>query len=119
MTQVQPSSTSVKRGRTLKLRNAAKNQGAANAGTFVIGFRLSLNNVYGDTDDVIINTTRSITSLAANASTSIIDTSLSIPSSTQANSYYVCAKADAGSGVTESNEDNNALCSTIKVQVTR
>ena len=119
MTQIQPASTSIKRGRTLKVGNAAQNRGMVDAGTFVIGFRLSLNNTYDETNDVIIAPARSVTSLAAGATTPIVDTILSVPSNIPANSYYVCAKADVGSAVAETNEGNNTLCSTGKVKVAR
>lgn len=118
MTQVATTSSKVKRGNSLKVTNAVKNQGTVAAGASLVGFRLSLNDVYGDGDDVVIPTTRSVSSLGAGASSSVT-TSISIPSSTAVNSYHVCAMADTGGNVAESNENNNTLCTAGKVNVTK
>ena len=44
-------------------------------------------------------------------------TGLAIPSGTNAGTYYVCAKADSGSTITEADETNNILCSSTQVTV--
>ena len=116
MTAVTPGATTVNAGATLSVTNTVKNQGGISAGSFAIAFRLSKNTTYGDSDDVSISTTRSVSSLAAGAS-STATTSLTIPSTTKAGSYYVCTKADSGSTVAESNETNNTRCSTTLVTV--
>ena len=116
MTAVTPGTTTVNAGSTLSVTNTVKNQGGISAGSFTIAFRLSKNTTYGDSDDVSISTTRSVSSLAAGVSNTA-NTNLTIPSTTKAGSYYICAKADSGSTVAESIENNNTLCSSTQVTV--
>jgi len=111
MTQVSPNAATAMKGGTLSVTNTVKNQGPVSTGTsFRIGFRLSVNTTFGDSDDVVITTIRSVSALAAGAS-STATTSLSIPSSTPSGTYYVCAKADSAGTVAETDENNNTLCS--------
>jgi subtilase family serine protease len=72
--------------------------------------------VYGDADDVVINTTRSVGSLASNTS-SLATLDIHIRNATPTGYYYVCGKADNTELVTESNETNNTRCTTTRVQV--
>jgi subtilase family serine protease len=116
MTAVTPNAATVNQGKTLSVTNSAKNQGLLSAGAFRVGFHLSTNTTYGDGDDVVIATTRSVTSLAAGA-TSSATTSLAIPSSTPPGDYYVCAMADSLLQVAELDEANNVLCSAGTVSV--
>jgi subtilase family serine protease len=113
---VTPNAATVNAGSALSVTNTANNQGLGASGSFVIGFHLSLNSIYGDGDDVAITTTRTVASLAAGGSNSAT-TSVVIPAATPAGIYYVCAKADSGGTVTETNETNNALCSILQVTV--
>jgi subtilase family serine protease len=116
MTAVTPNAATVNQGKTLSVTNSAKNQGLLSAGASKVGYRLSLNTTYGDGDDVVIATTRTITSLAAGA-TSSATTSLAIPSTTPPGDYYVCAMADSLLQVAELDEANNVLCSAGTVSV--
>jgi hypothetical protein len=118
MTQVSFTASSVKRGKTLSVTNVVQNQGNATAGGSTAGFRLSTDIVYGNADDVVISTTRSVGSLAPGA-TSTATTKLTIPNTTPVGSYYVCSMADVLYGVTESNETNNTRCSGNRVNVTK
>ena len=104
-------------GSTLPLTNTVKNIGtAATTASFTITYRLSLNTIYGDADDVVVATTRSVVSLAAGAS-NMATTSLTIPATTKTGNYYVCAKADATNTNIEANENNNTRCSTTTIAV--
>ena len=103
-------------GKNITLSNTVKNQGGASAGSFTIGYHLSTNTTFGDGDDVAITQTRSVTSLAINGTSSASST-LTVPASTSPGSYYVCAMADSGNTVTESNETNNSLCTASQIQV--
>jgi subtilase family serine protease len=111
MTAVTPNSATVSTAGTLSVTNSAKNQGAVSAGSSIVAYRLSVNTTYGDGDDIAITTTRTITSLAAGA-TSTASTTLTIPNTTAPGNYYVCAKSDSAGTVTELDETNNALCNT-------
>jgi subtilase family serine protease len=113
---VTPNATTVNAGSTLSVTDTSGNQGLVASGSFVIAFHLSLNSIYGDGDDVVITTTRTVASLAAGASNSAT-TSLLIPATTLAGVYNVCAKADSAGTVSETDETNNTLCSTLQVTV--
>jgi subtilase family serine protease len=117
MTEVTPNAGTVNQGATLSVTNAVQNQGLLTTGvSFRVGFHLSTNTTYGDGDDIAITTTRSVTALAAGASSSVT-TSLTIPATTLPGTYYVCAMADSLNGVVETDETNNTLCSSGTVSV--
>ena len=116
MSDVSFGTGTVNPGAKLLVSSTVENQGALSAGHFTIAYHLSINAVYGDGDDVVIQTTRSVSSLAAGAP-STATTSLTIPSTTPAGIYYVCAKADSGNTVIETDETNNTRCSTSQVTV--
>ena len=105
-------------GATLSASNTVLNQGPSSAGAFVIAFALSLDNQYGNPDDVAMTTTRSVTSLAS-TKTSAASTTLTVPSTIPLGTYYLCAKVDSANAVTESNEANNTLCTTTTLVVGR
>ncbi|HUJ79442.1 MAG TPA: CARDB domain-containing protein, partial [Nitrospiria bacterium] len=115
MTAVTPNSGSYVAGSTLSVTDTMQNQGGApTTVSSTVGYSLSTNTTYGDGDDIAITTTRVVGPLGAGAS-STATTNLLIPASTPSGTYYVCAKADSGSAVNESNETNNSLCSTVTV----
>ncbi|HUK55344.1 MAG TPA: CARDB domain-containing protein, partial [Nitrospiria bacterium] len=118
MSAVSTAATGVAPGGSFTLSNSAKNQGSASAGSFTIAFHLSTNATYGDGDDVTITATRTVSSLAAGA-TSTASTSLVVPAATPLGTYYVCATADSANSVLEGDETNNARCTTTTIQVTR
>jgi subtilase family serine protease len=109
MSVVSMTATAVSPGNNISLSNTAKNQGLFPAGSFTIAYHLSTNAIYGDLDDITITQTRSVASLAVGAS-STATTTLTVPLTTPLGTYYVCAMADSGNTVTESNETNNSLC---------
>ncbi|HET6464777.1 MAG TPA: CARDB domain-containing protein, partial [Nitrospiria bacterium] len=116
MVNVTPNDSSVNAGATLLVTNTVKNQWLAPSVGFKIGFNLSPTASYTDPRAVAIPTTRTITSLAAGASSNDI-TGLVIPSTTPAGSYYICAMVDYANTVKETNESNNTRCSAATVTV--
>jgi subtilase family serine protease len=109
--------TSLSPGGNISLANTAKNQGLFPAGSFVIGYDLSPTTNYNDPGAIAITTTRTVTSLAVNASSGTTQ-NVAIPASTPLGTYYVCAKADVNNTVSESDETNNTRCTTTTVLVT-
>jgi len=101
---------------TLPVTDTVQNLEAIAAGAFKVEYHLSANQTYGDGDDVVLNATRSIGSLAGGAS-STATTNLGIPDRTPPGTYYVCAKADSTNAIVESNENNNAKCSATPVRI--
>jgi subtilase family serine protease len=116
MMVVTPNAATVARGSTLSVGNTVQNQGLIASTAFRIGFRLSVNDIYGDSDDVVITTIRSLTSLAAGASSSAT-TSITVPGTTPVGTYFICAMADSLNAVVEADEGNNTLCSGTTVTV--
>jgi subtilase family serine protease len=107
---------SIAPGSSFPLLNSVKNQGGASAGSSTVGFHLSIDNIYGNGDDVASTTTRTITSLAINQ-TSTVNTNVTVPATTPAGIYFACAMADVNNTVVESNETNNTLCTTTTIAV--
>ena len=103
-------------GAALLVSNSILNQGGSKAGAFVVVFHLSTNGVYGDGDDIVLTTTRTVGSLGIGATTSVTN-GMRIPDTTQAGDYYICAKADEGGSVAESDEGNNTACTATRVTV--
>jgi len=100
---------------TISVSNTVKNQGTSSTiAASVVGFHLSTNTVYGDGDDIVSNTTRSVAALAGNA-TSAATTSVLVPVATPPGVYYVCAMADINNTVAETDETNNSLCTATTV----
>jgi alpha-tubulin suppressor-like RCC1 family protein/subtilase family serine protease len=108
--------TTANAGGIASVINAVKNQGGSKAGTFVEAFHLSTNAVYGDGDDIVLTTTRTIGSLGVGATSSATN-AVQIPATTPVGSYYVCAKADDKNSVVESDETNNTQCTATTVTV--
>jgi cysteine-rich repeat protein len=119
LTQLQPGASSIqaKGNATLAVTDTVRNAGLVASSSFKIEYRLSINPTFGDADDVVLNVTRSVNSLAAGA-TNQATTKLSIPDKTKPGPYYVCAKADSTNTVVEIDDTNNTRCSSAPVQIT-
>jgi subtilase family serine protease len=115
VTDATTTATVVVRGATFSLSNTVTNQGPTGAKAFVIGFALSLDAAYS-ADDLAFTTTRSLSSLAAGAS-STSSTQLTMPTSAAPGFYYVCVVADRAGAVTESDEANNSGCTATTIEV--
>ncbi len=117
LTQMSTSVSSVARGGTIAVTNSVKNQGNASAGASSVGFRLSPNSVYGDSDDISITTTRSVTSLGAGLSNTAT-TNVIIPSTATPGVYYICGISDRANAIVETFENNNSQCTNTMITVT-
>ncbi len=116
MTDVTPAAATVNQGDTLEVSNTVKNQGLMPSASSSVQFRLSLNMVFGDADDVLLSATRLVPTLDPGESDTRT-TRITVPATTPPNTYYLCAKADSGSTVQEIEENNNVLCSPTLVSV--
>jgi subtilase family serine protease len=116
MTAVSTATTVIAPGQSLAAANSVTNQGGFAAGSFKIGFYLSVNSD-GSTNDGAITATRTLSSLAAGASSSGT-TGLTMSSTTAPGNYYLCAMADSLNQIPESAEGNNVLCTGGSLQVT-
>lgn len=116
MTAVTPAVATVNQGASLVVNSMVTNQGLVASGSSKVAFRLSLNDVYGDGDDVVISATRSVAALAAETASSG-NTTITVPATAAPNTYYLCAKADSANAVVETDESNNTLCSSTLVTV--
>jgi subtilase family serine protease len=115
--QLQPGASSVRAGGSLSVTDSVQNISLVASPSFKVGYHLSVNQIYGDGDDVAIAATRSVASLAAGA-VNQGTAKLKIPN-VAPGAYYVCAKDDSGGAITELDEGNNTGCSATKVQVGR
>jgi subtilase family serine protease len=100
--------SSVHQGGTITVVDGVKNQGGSTAPASAVGYVLSPNSVIGDSDDIVLPSTRAIASLVAGAS-SKDSIKLTVPASVPPGTYYVGVIADVGNAVNESNETNNTL----------
>ncbi|HEB94375.1 MAG TPA: hypothetical protein ENI94_13140, partial [Gammaproteobacteria bacterium] len=115
MTALSTSSTEVNTGETITVDSTIANQGTMETtNTFYVGYYLSTDATITTTDTRIGS--RSISSLVGGGS-STQATSVTIPSSLTAGTYYLGAIADYANQQTESNEDNNTRVATTTLQV--
>ncbi len=91
-------------GSPITVNDTTKNQGTGPSEASVTAFYLSTNTIIDGTDISLGN--RNIGVLAPGATDSAAST-FTVPANTAVGNYYLLAKADAGSTVSESNENNN------------
>jgi subtilase family serine protease len=91
-------------GTTISIMNMIRNQGTGAAGSFTIGFYLSEDAVV-TADDIAIGS-RSVSSLGA-SQYSIALTTVAIPTTVPAGSYYIGVIADPSGTIVDSNPSNN------------
>ncbi len=116
MSQVANFNLSASAGGTIVVLDSLANNGGSQALAFDIGYVLSSNSVIGDSDDIPLPTTRTLTSLGVGA-TSTASTHVTIPVSVPPGSYWVGAVADVNGVVDETNESNNTGRASSKVTV--
>ena len=97
-------------GEAMLVSDTTKNQGAGAAPISGTAFYLSTNGTW-DAGDALVGS-RPVSALAAGG-TEVASTSLMIPPSIVAGSYYILAKADANASVAESLETNNVRASGV------
>ena len=102
-------------GGSISTATTVKNQGAAAAGAFRLGFYVSTNNVIS-TGDVYTQWHCDFASLAAGASANCSG-SIGLPATLSTGAYYLGAYADNESSVTESNESNNGLAASNTIYI--
>ena len=117
LTALSTTTTAIAPGNPMSAANTVKNQGTAAAGAFVNAFHLSLDTVYGNADDIVFATARSIASLAAGASSAATTGNLTVPATTPLGDYFLCARADDNAAVPEQDENNNTRCTTATIKV--
>lgn len=106
--------TSILAGNTTSASCTVYNQGTAIAVASNLKYYLSTDNTYSSGDTYLATST--VASLAASGSAAVSST-LTIPSTTGAGTYYVIFFADADATVAESNETNNTGSVAITVTV--
>ena len=99
-------------GATITVSDTTKNQGAGAAEGTIIRYYLSANTLL-DAADLPLGG-RAVPGLNA-AQSSAGSTSLLVPAGTAPGNYYIIGKADADSGVPETQEGNNARAAAFKV----
>jgi hypothetical protein len=108
-------------GTNIMVTDTAKNVGDSKATKFVIAYHFSKDMLYGNGDDVVSASKRTVISLNPGASNAWPSTSVVIPADAPPGLYHMYAKADedvTGTyAVTESNEDNNWMCSTTTIEI--
>jgi subtilase family serine protease len=101
-------------GQAITITDTTRNQGTL--GTTVntmTRFYLSTNTVW-DAADVPLGE-RVVGPVAAGSSNGPVVTTITIPSTAPAGSYYLIARADAGDGAAEASETNNVRYTTVTV----
>ena len=116
MSQVANFNLSVSTGRAIVVLNSLTNNGGSQALAFDIGYVLSSNFVIGDSDDIPLPTTQTLTSIGVGA-TSTASTHVTIPVSVAPGTYWVGAIADVNGVVDETKESNNTGRASNKVTV--
>jgi uncharacterized membrane protein len=105
---------SVTPGQAIDIADTTRNQGTeATVGNTVTRFYWSTNSTY-DAADIVLGE-RVVGPLGAGASSGPANTSITIPSNATSGTYYIIARADAGTSVTETSEINNTRSSTVSV----
>jgi subtilisin family serine protease/uncharacterized membrane protein len=102
-----------KGGGPISVTDTTTNQGSANVPGTVIRFYLSANSLL-DANDTLLQGSRPVAALVSGGSDSGT-TTVTIPLSTSAGTYYVIAKADADNVVLETQEGNNTLARSIQI----
>ena len=97
----------------LAITETTRNQGTGTASPSTTRYFLSDNSLL-DANDTPLTPDHGVPQLEAGLSHSA-SLSLTIPANTPAGTYYLIAKADATSVVTETNETNNSLIKSIQI----
>ena len=96
--------------RTFSVGNAVRNYGVTPAGPFTAGFYLSTDTTITTADTLI--GTRSFAGLAAGARSPIENTTVTVPPTVPAGSYYLGMIVDPANAVAEADEANNVASTT-------
>jgi subtilase family serine protease len=99
-------------GAALSITDTIKNQGGGAAGASLTAYYLSSNSLIDDAD--VLLGSRAVPALGAGLTQSG-STSVTIPASTSAGTWYVIARADNGGAVAETTETNNVASRQVLV----
>jgi subtilase family serine protease len=99
-------------GATVSVTDTTKNQGGGTASATTTAFYLSVNASLDATDTLLGS--RAVPALAPGA-VSTATTALDLPASLTTATYYILARADAGSLAAETDEDNNVTSRSIAI----
>jgi subtilisin family serine protease len=100
-------------GGTMTIADTVKNQGGAAADATTLRYYLSSDALF-DSGDTPLSPTRAVPALPAGAANAG-STTLTIPPTTAAGTYFLFAKADADNVVTETQEGNNTAAKIIQI----
>lgn len=103
---------------SIVIKDQVKNLGNSSSGPFSIGFYLSADTVYQNSDSLICS--RSLSDLAAATASPIsgtLSSTCAIPAGVSAGAYYLIAFADPSNALSESNENNNQKTSASKINI--
>jgi hypothetical protein len=104
------------RGTTFTLTDTARNAGSVASGPSMTRYYLSLDGTK-NAGDTLLTGSRAVPGLAAGANSPSATITVTIPSTTPLNLYYLLACADDLNAVVETTETNNCRASTTRVQV--
>ena len=100
-------------GSVISVSSTVTNSGGGASGAFAVSYYLSTNYLL-DASDILLNGGRTITSLAAGAS-SAGTTDVTLPAGTAVGTYQLFAKADSADQIAEALESNNTSPRTIQI----
>jgi subtilase family serine protease len=100
-------------GAVIAVNDTTKNIGAGTAAASTTSFYLSSNGTW-DASDTLLVPSRSVSPIEEGLS-DFGSTLVTIPGGTATGTYYIIAKADAGTVVDETDETNNTLAKAIKI----
>jgi subtilase family serine protease len=110
---------SIKRGTTFVVTSVVKNQGLIGSSGVATTTQFKLVRVNAAAVTRTLGGTQAVDPLVAGASSPSLQTTVTIPGSTQTGQYQVQACADSGKALTESQEGNNCTTSVGKITVTQ
>jgi subtilase family serine protease len=110
---------SIKRGTTFVVTSVVKNLGLGNSAGISTTTQFKLVKVNAAAVTRNLTPTQAVPALPAGASSASLQTTVTIPASTQPGQYQVQACADSGKALTESQEGNNCATSVGKITVTQ
>ncbi len=105
----------VSAGSAITAYASENNIGNAASGTSVVGLWLSQDNILQESQDIHFGDITGYPALAAGSSSSVLNSSVTIPASISSGTYYLFFWADGNKTNNESNEGNNFASTTLTV----
>ncbi len=101
-------------GQTISVSDTTNKSGACSAGASTTKIYFSINGSTYDPSDTLLGS-RAVPGFGAGSGSSSGSTSVTIPNSTLAGSYYIIVRADADNAIAEWNEGNNYRAVSISI----